>query len=62
MDLVYTYDAVSYKFTGKERDSESGLDNFGKRCNPFAICLVNYQSFLCTLMPSVTLHVIEFAF
>ena len=22
-----------YKFTGKERDSESGLDNFGKRYN-----------------------------
>jgi RHS repeat-associated protein len=21
----------AYKFTGKERDSESGLDNFGKR-------------------------------
>jgi RHS repeat-associated protein len=30
----YTYDAsplCAYKFTGKERDSESGLDNFGKR-------------------------------
>ncbi len=22
---------VSYKFTGKERDAESGLDNFGAR-------------------------------
>lgn len=22
---------ISYKFTGKERDSESGLDNFGAR-------------------------------
>jgi RHS repeat-associated protein len=22
---------IHYKFTGKERDSESGLDNFGKR-------------------------------
>ena len=28
---VYSYDAVSPQFTGKERDSESGLDNFGKR-------------------------------
>jgi len=27
----YDYDEVSYKFTGKERDSESGLDNFGAR-------------------------------
>lgn len=29
---AYRYDAVvamSYKFTGKERDPESGLDNFG---------------------------------
>ncbi len=23
----------AYKFTGKERDTESGLDNFGKRYN-----------------------------
>ena len=31
---AYQYDAVmpmSYKFTGKERDSESGLDDFGAR-------------------------------
>jgi len=28
---AYHYDAVSGKFTGKERDSESGLDNFGFR-------------------------------
>lgn len=27
----YSYDAVCRKFTGKERDSESGLDNFPKR-------------------------------
>src|SRR5580700_3231938 len=30
----YTYDAsplCAYKFTGKERDAESGLDNFGAR-------------------------------
>lgn len=26
-----SYDSVCYKFTGKERDSESGLDNFGAR-------------------------------
>src|SRR5580765_6119003 len=31
MRLGYSYDAVCYKFTGKERDAESGLDNFGKR-------------------------------
>jgi RHS repeat-associated protein len=30
---VYAYDALCYKFTGKERDTESGLDNFGKRYN-----------------------------
>ena len=24
---------LTYKFTGKERDSESGLDNFGARYN-----------------------------
>jgi len=29
----YHYDAVPHKFTGKERDSESGLDNFGARYN-----------------------------
>src|SRR6266404_7406308 len=28
---------VSYKFTGKERDSESGLDNFGARYNSSSI-------------------------
>jgi RHS repeat-associated protein len=28
---VYAYDAARYKFTGKERDAESGLDNFGAR-------------------------------
>src|SRR5216117_943175 len=28
---TYHCDAVSRKFTGKERDSESGLDNFGAR-------------------------------
>jgi RHS repeat-associated protein len=27
----YTYDTVLHKFTGKERDSESGLDDFGAR-------------------------------
>jgi RHS repeat-associated protein len=31
MEVGYTYDAVSHKFTGKERDSESGLDDFGAR-------------------------------
>ena len=30
---TYHYDAGSHKFTGKERDSESGLDNFGARYN-----------------------------
>jgi len=29
----YSYDAICYKFTGKERDAESGLDNFGARYN-----------------------------
>jgi RHS repeat-associated protein len=29
--LTYLYDAVPYKFTGKERDSESGLDDFDVR-------------------------------
>jgi hypothetical protein len=28
---IYTYDALVDKFTGKERDSESTLDNFGAR-------------------------------
>jgi RHS repeat-associated protein len=27
----YSYDAICCKFTGKERDSESGLDNVGAR-------------------------------
>jgi|HubBroStandDraft_2_1064218.scaffolds.fasta_scaffold24847_3 hypothetical protein len=27
----HRYDAATYKFTGKERDSESGLDYFGAR-------------------------------
>jgi RHS repeat-associated protein len=31
--MAYHYDAGSHKFTGKERDSESGLDNFGARYN-----------------------------
>jgi RHS repeat-associated protein len=31
------YDAVSRKFTGKERDSESGLDNFGARYNSSSV-------------------------
>src|SRR5438552_16390267 len=32
-EIVITADSTNnhYKFTGKERDSESGLDNFGKR-------------------------------
>jgi len=30
---ITTGDTNHYKFTGKERDSESGLDNFGKRYN-----------------------------
>jgi len=36
MELTYQYDGLPprvYKFTGKERDSESGLDNFGARYN-----------------------------
>jgi hypothetical protein len=28
---TYQYDAVAHKFAGKERDSESGLDDFGDR-------------------------------
>ncbi len=31
--MTYNYDAPAYEFTGKERDSESGLDNFGVRYN-----------------------------
>jgi RHS repeat-associated protein len=31
MQLGYSYGAVGYKFTGKERDAESGLDYFGAR-------------------------------
>jgi RHS repeat-associated protein len=37
--MTYTYDRLvpratfAYKFTGKERDTESGLDNFGARFN-----------------------------
>jgi hypothetical protein len=34
MQAAYQYDAgvpLHYKFTGKERDSESGLDMFGAR-------------------------------
>ena len=31
MQVSYSYDAGCYKFTGKERDPESGLDNFGAR-------------------------------
>jgi hypothetical protein len=29
--LITTYDGSGHKFTGKERDSESGLDYFGAR-------------------------------
>src|SRR5438105_702986 len=31
MAVGYIYDGDHYKFTGKERDSESGLDMFGSR-------------------------------
>jgi hypothetical protein len=37
MQVAYIYDApprCSYKFNGKERDSESGLDNFGRLACP----------------------------
>jgi RHS repeat-associated protein len=37
MDVVCSYDELGYKFTGKERDTESGLDNFGKRYNASAL-------------------------
>jgi RHS repeat-associated protein len=33
MQAGHCYDAICYKFTGKERDTESGLDNFGARYN-----------------------------
>jgi RHS repeat-associated protein len=36
MEANYDYDGLArcaYKFTGKERDTESGLDNFGARYN-----------------------------
>ncbi len=35
MHASYSYhgDLPQHKFTGKERDSESGLDNFGARYN-----------------------------
>jgi hypothetical protein len=33
MQIGYGYDAACYKFTGKERDAESGLDYFGARYN-----------------------------
>lgn len=32
-DAVATQASLTHKFTGKERDSESGLDNFGARYN-----------------------------
>jgi RHS repeat-associated protein len=31
MQIGYSYDAICYKFTGKERDSETGLDYFEAR-------------------------------
>jgi hypothetical protein len=31
--VVTNSDPNNYKFTGKERDPESGLDNFGARYN-----------------------------
>jgi len=30
-DCAVQHASLIYKFTGKERDSESGLDNFGAR-------------------------------
>jgi RHS repeat-associated protein len=30
-DTLVIHNSLTYKFTGKERDSESGLDNFGLR-------------------------------
>jgi RHS repeat-associated protein len=33
MEANYDYDGLPYQFTGKERDTESGLDNFGARYN-----------------------------
>ncbi len=32
-DCPVQHASLTYKFTGKERDSESGLDNFGARYN-----------------------------
>jgi RHS repeat-associated protein len=32
-DCAAQYASFAYKFTGKERDTESGLDNFGARYN-----------------------------
>jgi RHS repeat-associated protein len=37
MWVAYTYDASTYKFAGKERDGESGLDNFGARYNASSV-------------------------
>jgi RHS repeat-associated protein len=31
MNIAHQYDAASHKFTGKERDTESGLHNFWAR-------------------------------
>jgi RHS repeat-associated protein len=31
MQVIYRYDALDSKFTGKERDTESGNDYFGAR-------------------------------
>jgi RHS repeat-associated protein len=39
---TYQYDEISHKFAGKERDSESGLDNFGARY--FASTLGRFMS------------------
>jgi RHS repeat-associated protein len=39
---TYQYDEISHKFAGKERDGESGLDNFGARY--FASTLGRFQS------------------
>jgi RHS repeat-associated protein len=33
MSATYRYDATPPRFTGKERDPESGLDNFDARYN-----------------------------
>jgi hypothetical protein len=34
MAVGYIYDENLDKFTGKERDAESGLDNFGNATTP----------------------------